>query len=111
VSVQLSVCAVISIAKVESHNAFDTNIGQRRRYRTHNNGRHRFFPALAATRDVSALGSAVSPAEAHTFGVVTYLYSYSPITMDVTRKQSINIDTEKMFGLEHARCHFGAELT
>lgn len=42
--------------------------------------------------------SDISPAEARDIGVDAYIYFYSPITMDVTRKQSTNIEPGKEFG-------------
>ncbi len=36
--------------------------------------------------------------EAHAIGVDAYLYFYSLVTMDVTRKQSTNIEPGKEFG-------------
>ncbi len=42
--------------------------------------------------------SAVSEQEAHSIGVEAYLYFYPLVTMDVTRKQSTNIEPGKEFG-------------
>ena len=48
-------------------------------------------PAFAET-------PAVSEQEAHAIGVDAYLYFYPLITMDLTRKQSTNIEAGKEFG-------------
>jgi hypothetical protein len=49
------------------------------------------IPALAET-------PSVTEQEAHAIGVDAYLYFYSPITMDLTRKQSTNIAPGKELG-------------
>src|SRR5215831_10436690 len=36
--------------------------------------------------------ASVSPEEAHAIGVEAYLYFYSPVTMDITRKQLTNVE-------------------
>ena len=43
-------------------------------------------PAFAS----AAIAAAVTEEEAHAIGVEAYLYFYSPVTMDVTRKQLTN---------------------
>ena len=50
--------------------------------------------SAAAPFGVSAQ-SKISEAEAHAIGVDAYLYLYSLVTMDITRKQSTNIDPGK----------------
>jgi len=47
-------------------------------------------PALAA--------EPISEQEAHAIGVNAYLYFYSPVTMDLTRKQLTNVEPGKGFG-------------
>ena len=42
--------------------------------------------------------NAVTEQEAHEIGVNAYLYFYSLVTMDITRKQSINIEPGKQLG-------------
>ncbi len=42
--------------------------------------------------------AAITEQEAHAIGIDAYLYFYSLITMDVTRKQSTNIEAGKQFG-------------
>ena len=66
-------------------------------------GRSVFAAAIAAF--VSALSvpgfaetPAVSEQEAHAIGVDAYLYFYPLITMDLTRKQSTNVEPGKEFG-------------
>src|SRR5215469_11598367 len=48
----------------------------------------------AASLQISLLSHAesVSPDEAHSIGVDAYLYFYSPVTMDITRKQLTNVE-------------------
>ena len=46
------------------------------------------FPVLAP----AAQAEAISEEEAHSIGVNAYLYFYSPITMDVTRRQLTNME-------------------
>jgi hypothetical protein len=53
------------------------------------------FAALATTARAQ---SAVTEQEAHAIGVNAYLYFYSLITMDLTRKQSTNIEPDKEVG-------------
>ena len=40
----------------------------------------------------------ISEQQAHAIGVDAYLYFYSPVTMDLTRKQLSNVETGKGFG-------------
>jgi hypothetical protein len=55
--------------------------------------------ALMAVQPVAAQqASKVSEEEAHAIGVNAYVYFYSLITMDITRKQSTNIEAGKEFG-------------
>src|SRR4051794_21380029 len=42
--------------------------------------------------------SAITEQEAHAIGVDAYLYFYSLISADITRKQSTNIEAGKEFG-------------
>lgn len=42
--------------------------------------------------------AAISEQDAHAIGIDAYLYFYSLITMDITRKQSTNIEPDKEFG-------------
>jgi hypothetical protein len=42
--------------------------------------------------------TAIAEQEAHAIGVDAYLYFYPLVTMDITRKQSTNIETGKEFG-------------
>jgi hypothetical protein len=46
----------------------------------------------------SARAADITPAEAHAIGVDAYLYFYSLVTMDITRKQSTNIEPGKELG-------------
>src|SRR6185369_6848089 len=45
-----------------------------------------------------ACAEPVTEQQAHTIGVDAYLYFYSPITMDVTRKQLSNVEPGKGLG-------------
>ena len=42
--------------------------------------------------------TAITEEEAHAIGVEAYVYFYSLVTMDVTRKQFTNIEPGKEFG-------------
>src|SRR6516164_3881167 len=53
------------------------------------------FAALAAPTSAQ---SAITEQEAHAIGVDAYLYFYPLVIMDITRKQSINIEPGKEFG-------------
>jgi hypothetical protein len=53
------------------------------------------FAALSAPTNAQP---AITEQEAHAIGVNAYLYFYSLITMDLTRKQSINIEPGKEVG-------------
>ena len=55
-----------------------------------------FAIGLALTSNIQA--AEVTPAEAHAIGVDAYLYFYPLVTMDITRKQSTNIEPGKEFG-------------
>jgi hypothetical protein len=41
---------------------------------------------------LTSCGESISPEEAHAIGVDAYLYFYSPMTMDITRKQLTNVE-------------------
>ena len=43
----------------------------------------------------AASARAITEDEAHAIGVDAYLYFYSPITMDLTRLQSTNVERER----------------
>ena len=54
---------------------------------------------LALVLSTTALtAEPISEQEAHAIGVDTYLYFYSPVTMDLTRKQLTNVEPGKGFG-------------
>jgi hypothetical protein len=59
-----------------------------------------FWVVVPALAQSSATGSApaLSEEQAHAIGVDAYLYFYPLITMDITRKQSTNIEPGKEFG-------------
>ena len=52
----------------------------------------------AQAQTAQATEAAISEQEAHAIGVDAYVYFYPLITMDVTRKQSTNIEPGKEFG-------------
>ena len=55
--------------------------------------------AVAVVMWATALNAkATSEQEAHAIGVDAYLYFYSLVTMDLTRKQLTNVETGKGFG-------------
>jgi len=54
--------------------------------------------ALAGVLSQSARAQAISEQDAHDIGVNAYLYFYSPITMDLTRKQLTNVEPGKGLG-------------
>src|SRR5262249_11697342 len=60
--------------------------------------------AVAVILGIGCLGAArgfaqqLSEEEAHAIGVDAYVYFYSLVTMDVTRKQMTNIEAGKKFG-------------
>jgi hypothetical protein len=58
------------------------------------------FPVVAQTGSPApAAGTAVTQEEAHALGLDAYLYFYPLITMDLTRKQSTNVEPgSKEFG-------------
>ena len=56
-----------------------------------------FLATTQAAHAQSATGS-LTPAEAHAIGVDAYLYFYPLVSMDITRKQSTNIEPGKEFG-------------
>ena len=45
-----------------------------------------------------AQGTAITEQEAHNIGVDAYIYLYSLVTMDISRKQFTNIEPGKEFG-------------
>jgi hypothetical protein len=53
---------------------------------------------VALNHSPTAQAQAISEQEAHAIGVSAYLYFYSPITMDVTRKQLTNQEPGKGIG-------------
>src|SRR5215207_5784600 len=55
-------------------------------------------PALAQGAIAQGAMPAITEAEAHAIGVDAYIYFYSLISMDITRKQSTNIEPGKEFG-------------
>lgn len=48
--------------------------------------------------DAQAQSAMITEQEAHAIGVNAYLYFYSLLSMDITRKQSTNIEPGKEFG-------------
>ena len=56
-----------------------------------------FGPALAQGAIAQGTAPAISEAEAHAIGVDAYIYFYPLISMDITRKQSTNIEPGKEF--------------
>src|SRR5580658_5952237 len=54
-----------------------------------------FGPALAQGAIAQGAPSAITETEAHAIGVDAYLYLYSLVTMDVTRKQLTNVEPGK----------------
>jgi hypothetical protein len=52
-------------------------------------------PAMSA---VAVADSTITPEAAHAIAVDAYLYFYPLVTMDITRKQSVNIEPGKEFG-------------
>jgi len=55
-------------------------------------------PALAPAAMAQSPQPAISAEEAHAIGVEAYVYFYSLVTMDLTRKQFTNIEPGKEFG-------------
>jgi hypothetical protein len=56
-----------------------------------------FGPALAQGAVAQSAPPVVTEAEAHAIGVDAYVYFYPLISMDITRKQSTNIEPGKEF--------------
>ena len=54
--------------------------------------------AVASVLSQSARAQTISEHDAHDIGVNAYLYFYSPITMDLTRKQPTNVEPGKGLG-------------
>jgi hypothetical protein len=54
--------------------------------------------AIAQGSRAQTAPSAITEAEAHAVGVDAYIYFYPLISMDITRKQSTNIEPGKEFG-------------
>ena len=55
-------------------------------------------PALAPGAMAQGASPKITEAEAHAIGVDAYVYFYSLLSMDVTRKQFTNIEPGKEFG-------------
>ena len=55
-------------------------------------------PALAPTAMAQSASGAITEQAAHAIGVDAYVYFYPLVTMDITRKQSVNIEPGKEFG-------------
>ncbi len=55
-------------------------------------------PALAAPVAAQNISQAITEQEAHAIGVDAYVYFYSLVTMDISRKQFTNIEPGKEFG-------------
>ena len=55
-------------------------------------------PALAAPVAAQNVSQAITEQEAHAIGVDAYVYFYSLVTMDISRKQFTNIEPGKEFG-------------
>ena len=53
---------------------------------------HVLFVAASLTTSMTSHAESVSSEEAHAIGVDAYLYFYSPVTMDITRKQLTNVE-------------------
>jgi len=54
--------------------------------------------ALAFTTTITRAAEPITPEAAHTIAVDAYIYFYPLVTMDLTRKQSVNIEPGKEFG-------------
>ena len=63
---------------------------------------------MALQPSVAGQASKVSEEEAYTIGAEAYLYFYPLITMDLTRKQSINVEPGKSVG--HAPMNMFANI-
>src|SRR5450631_2803443 len=55
-------------------------------------------PALAPTAMAQVASPAITEEAAHAIGVDAYIYFYSLLSMDITRKQFTNIEPGKEFG-------------
>jgi len=55
-------------------------------------------PALAPTAMAQSASAAITEQAAHAIGVDAYVYFYPLISVDITRKQSTNIEAGKEFG-------------
>ena len=53
---------------------------------------------VALSQSPMARAQAITEQDAHDIGVNAYLYFYSPITMDLTRKQLTNVEPGKGLG-------------
>ena len=72
-----------------------------------------FGSAMAAWFTVASPAgaqTAITEQEAHAIGVDAYLYFYPLVTMDVTRKQSTNVEAGKELGKGPMNCSLTCRL-